>query len=260
MTAIRRHGSDEQRATYVTEARVRRVDRHHEPHRAAGRLRPGRAHEGDPRGRHYRIKGTKIYITWGEHDMTENIVHLVLARTPDAPEGVKGISLFIVPKFLVNADGSLGARNDVKCVSIEHKLGIHGSPTCVMAYGDDGRRDRLPRRRGEPRPRIHVHDDELRPPRSGRGGRCHRRARVPARPRVREAAGAGPRDRREGRRPRPIIHHPDVRRMLMTMKARVEAMRALAAAAAEALDHALSSNDPEAKRRGQAVFDLLTRW
>jgi alkylation response protein AidB-like acyl-CoA dehydrogenase len=89
-----------------------------------------------PDGDHYRIKGTKIYITWGEHDMAANIVHLVLARLPDAPEGVKGISLFVVPKFLVNADGSLGARNDIRCVSIENKLGIHGSPTCVLAYGD----------------------------------------------------------------------------------------------------------------------------
>src|SRR6476469_8013556 len=89
-----------------------------------------------PEGDHYRLHGTKIFITWGEHDMAENIVHLVLARTPDAPEGVKGISLFIVPKFLVNADGSLGERNDVKCVSIEHKLGINASPTCVLAYGD----------------------------------------------------------------------------------------------------------------------------
>ncbi len=90
-----------------------------------------------PEGDHYRIRGTKIFITWGEHDMAENIIHLVLARTPDAPEGVKGISLFIVPKHSVNADGSLGARNDVKCVSIEHKLGIHASPTCVLAYGDN---------------------------------------------------------------------------------------------------------------------------
>jgi acyl-CoA dehydrogenase len=85
-----------------------------------------------PEGDHYKISGTKIFITWGEHDMADNIVHLVLARLPDAPEGVKGISLFIVPKFLLNADGSPGARNDVKCVSIEHKLGIHASPTCVM--------------------------------------------------------------------------------------------------------------------------------
>ena len=90
-----------------------------------------------PEGDHYRLHGTKIFITWGEHDMSENIVHLVLARTPDAPEGVKGISLFIVPKFLVNADGTLGERNDVKCVSIEHKLGIHASPTCVLSYGEE---------------------------------------------------------------------------------------------------------------------------
>ena len=86
---------------------------------------------------HYRIKGQKIFITWGEHDMTDNIVHLVLARTPGAPSGSKGISLFIVPKFLVNADGSLGQRNDLRCVSLEHKLGIKASPTCVMSYGDD---------------------------------------------------------------------------------------------------------------------------
>src|SRR3954466_350867 len=89
-------------------------------------------------GEHYLISGQKIFITYGEHDMAENIVHLVLARTPDAPEGVKGISLFVVPKFLVEADGSLGARNDVTCLSIEHKMGIHGSPTAVLAYGERG--------------------------------------------------------------------------------------------------------------------------
>jgi alkylation response protein AidB-like acyl-CoA dehydrogenase len=89
-----------------------------------------------PSGDHYLISGTKIFITYGEHDFTENIIHLVLARLPDAPPGVKGISLFIVPKFLVNVDGSLGKRNDVKCVSIEHKLGIHASPTAVMSFGE----------------------------------------------------------------------------------------------------------------------------
>ena len=86
----------------------------------------------------YRITGTKIFISFGEHDLTENIIHLVLARTPEAPPGTKGISLFVVPKFLVNDDGSLGERNDVRCVSIEHKMGIHASPTCVMTYGDEG--------------------------------------------------------------------------------------------------------------------------
>ena len=95
-----------------------------------------RTRKAVPEGDHYRINGQKIFITYGEHDLTENIVHLVLARTPDAPEGVKGISLFVVPKFLVNADGSLGERNDVRCVSIEHKLGIHASPTAVLAFGD----------------------------------------------------------------------------------------------------------------------------
>ena len=110
------------------------MDRHHEPDRAAGRLGPGpaalaRRTAGDGS---YRISGTKIFITYGEHDLAENIIHLVLARLPDAPEGVKGISLFLVPKFLVNADGSLGQRNDVHCVSIEHKLGIKASPTATL--------------------------------------------------------------------------------------------------------------------------------
>src|SRR5699024_1426238 len=88
-------------------------------------------------GDHYRLFGQKIFITWGEHDMAENIVHLVLARLPDAPDGVKGISLFVVPRYLVNEDGSLGERNDMRCASIEHKLGIHASPTCTMSYGDN---------------------------------------------------------------------------------------------------------------------------
>ncbi|HCI02558.1 MAG TPA: acyl-CoA dehydrogenase, partial [Oceanospirillaceae bacterium] len=91
-----------------------------------------------PADDHYLIKGQKIFITWGDHDMTENIVHLVLARLPDAPAGVKGISLFLVPKFLVNEDGSLGQRNDVYALNVEHKMGIHASPTCVMSYGDNG--------------------------------------------------------------------------------------------------------------------------
>jgi hypothetical protein len=117
--------------------------------------------------------------------MAENIVHLVLARLPDAPPGVKGISLFLVPKFLVNADGSLGERNDLICASIEHKMGIHGSATAVMSFGDKGGRDRLPGRRGEQGPRLHVHDDEPRPPQRRPGGRRHLRARLPARPGLR---------------------------------------------------------------------------
>ncbi len=126
----------------------------------------------------YKLEGQKIFITYGEHDLTENIIHMVLARTPGAPEGVKGMSLFLVPKFLVNADGSLGERNDVRCLSVEHKLGIHASPTCVLAYGQQRRRHRRTRRRGESRPRIHVHHDERRALRRGaRGHRVCRSAR-----------------------------------------------------------------------------------
>jgi alkylation response protein AidB-like acyl-CoA dehydrogenase len=259
MTAIRRHGSDEQRATYVPKlvsGEWTGTMNLTEP-QAGSDLSAVRT-KATPEGDHYRIKGTKIYITWGEHDMTPNVVHLVLARTPDAPEGVKGISLFIVPKFLVNADGSLGARNDVKCVSIEHKLGIHGSPTCVMAYGDgDGAIGYLV---GEENRGLEYMFTMMNFARLEVGvegvaiaERAYQHALDYAKQRVQgREIGVKAGDRVS------IIHHPDVRRMLMTMKARVEAMRALAAAAAESLDHALSSADPEAKRRGQAVFDLLT--
>ena len=142
------------------------------------RTRAERAADGS-----YRITGQKIFITYGEHDLTDNIIHFVLARLPDAPPGTKGISLFLVPKFLVNADGSLGARNDVRAHSVEHKLGIHASPTCTMVYGDNGGADRLPGRRGKPRHGLHVHDDEPGAARRRPAGRRHRRAR--------DAAGAG---------------------------------------------------------------------
>ena len=114
------------------------MDRHHEPNGAAGGLRPRRAHtRAERRGDGtYRVFGQKIFITYGEHDLSENIVHLVLARLPDAPPGSRGISLFLVPKMLVDGEGRLGARNDVFCASLEKKLGIHGSPTCTMIYGD----------------------------------------------------------------------------------------------------------------------------
>ena len=163
-----------------------------------------------PEGDHYLIHGTKIFITWGEHDMAENIIHLVLARTPDAPEGVKGISLFIVPKFLVNADGSLGARNDVKCVSIEHKLGIHASPTCVLAYGDD--KGAVGYLVGEENRGLEYMFIMMNHARLGVGPRRRRarRARLSARARIREDARAGARDRPERRRPRD--HHPSSRR------------------------------------------------
>ena len=138
--ALAAYGTDELKRIYLRQARVRRMDGHDAAHRAAGGLRRRRAaHQGRARGDGtYRITGQKIFITYGEHDLTDNIIHFVLARLPDAPPGNQGISLFLVPKFLVNADGSLGARNDVRAHSIEHKLGIHGSPTCTMVYGDHG--------------------------------------------------------------------------------------------------------------------------
>jgi len=210
-----------------------------------------------PDGEQFRIFSQKIYITYGEHDMAENIIHLVLARLPDAPEGVRGISLFVVPKMLVNADGSLGARNDVRCVSIEHKLGIHGSPTAVLAYGDnDGAVGELV---GEPNrgleymfvmmnaARFQVGLEGL-----AIGERAWQQALSYARDRV-QGTEAGVR----GGGKVSIIHHADVRRMLMSMKAQTEAMRALAYVTAFALDTAARHSDPAVRAQAQARADLL---
>jgi alkylation response protein AidB-like acyl-CoA dehydrogenase len=209
-------------------------------------------------GNHYRIQGTKIFITWGEHDLAENIVHLVLARTPDAPEGVKGISLFIVPKFLPGPGGSLGERNDIRCVSIEHKLGIHASPTCVLAYGDQkgaigylvGEENRgleyMFTMMNHARLAVGVEGVAI-------GERAYQHALEYARTRVQGRALG----QRSGDRVT-IIHHPDVRRMLMSMRAQNEAMRALAYFAAATLDKARHHPDPAEKRRSQGLLDLLT--
>ena len=210
-----------------------------------------------PEGDHYKISGTKIYITWGEHDMADNIVHLVLARLPDAPEGVKGISLFIVPKFMVNADGGNGARNDVKCISIEHKLGIHASPTCVMQYGDAG--GAVGYLVGEPNRGLEYMFTMMNHARLGVGlegvaiaERAYQHALEYAKTRV-QGREVG---QRSGERVT-IIHHPDVRRMLMQMKSQIEAMRALAYLAAATLDKSKHHPDAAEKRRNQALLDLL---
>jgi alkylation response protein AidB-like acyl-CoA dehydrogenase len=210
-----------------------------------------------PAGDHYKISGTKIFITWGEHDMSGNIVHLVLARLPDAPEGVKGISLFIVPKMMVSADGSLGARNDVKCVSIEHKLGIHASPTCVMQYGDGG--GAAGYLVGEPHRGLEYMFTMMNHARLAVGlegvavaERAYQHALEYAKTRVQGRAVG----QRSGDRVT-IIHHPDVRRMLMHMKSQVEAMRALAYLAAATLDKSKHHPDAAEKRRHQAEIDLL---
>ena len=211
-----------------------------------------------PEGDHYRIHGTKIFITWGEHDLTANIVHLVLARLPDAPEGVKGISLFVAPKFMVNADGSPGERNDIRCVSIEHKLGIHGSPTCVLAYGDGpGAVGYLV---GQPHRGLEYMFTMMNHARLGVGmegiaisERAYQHALEYARTRVQGRAIG----QRSGDRVT-IIHHPDVRRMLMTMKAQTEAMRALGYYAAGELDRSKHHPDPQTRAQHQARLDLLT--
>ena len=211
-----------------------------------------------PEGEHYRIQGTKIFITWGEHDMTDNIVHLVLARTPDAPEGVKGISLFIVPKFVPKGDGTPGERNDIRCVSIEHKMGVRATPTCVLAYGDStGAIGHLV---GEKHRGLQYMFTMMNHARLCVGlegvalaERAYQHALEYAKTRV-QGREIG---QRSGDRVT-IIHHPDVRRMLLSMKAQVEAMRALAYTTAALLDKSKHHPDPAEKRRSQALLDLLT--
>jgi len=206
-------------------------------------------------GEQYRIKGQKIFITWGDHEMTENIIHLVLARLPDAPEGVKGISLFLVPKYLVNDDGSLGERNDVKAVSLEHKMGIHASPTCVMSFGDsDGAIGYLV---GEEHNGLACMFTMMNLARLAVGmegvGLCegsYQTAVTYAKER-KQGYAAG----HEGRVA--IIEHPDVRRMLMQMRAFTEASRALGYTAALAHDHAHNSPDEAVRTKQQARVDLL---
>ena len=206
----------------------------------------------------YRISGQKIFISYGEHDLADNIVHTVLARTPDAPPGTSGISCFIVPKYLVNPDGTLGRRNDLRCVSLEHKLGIHASPTCVMAFGDNG--NCVGYLIGE----------------ENRGMRCMFTMMNIARlsvgvqglaiaERAYQQAVAFARERRQGRaagrpagEPVAIVEHADVRRMLMTMRAYIEAMRALIYANAEAIDLARRHPDSETRAARQALVEILT--
>ena len=205
----------------------------------------------------YRVFGQKIFITYGEHDMADNIVHLVLARTPTAPEGVKGISLFIVPKFLVKPDGTLGERNDAWCVSIEHKLGIHASPTAVMAFGDHG--GAVGYLVGEENRGLEYMFVMMNVARFGVGmegvsvsERAYQRARDYANERIQGTdigVRGGPRV--------PIIAHPDVRRMLMTMRAQAEATRALAYVVAGAHDAATCHPDADQRQRNQAFVDLM---
>src|SRR5450756_2472517 len=204
----------------------------------------------------YKIFGTKIFITYGEHDMAENIVHLVLARVTGAPEGVKGISLFVVPKFNVNQDGSVGARNDVQCVSIEHKLGIKASPTAVLQFGDaGGAAGYLVGQENRGLEYMFIMMNAARYAVGLEGiaisDRAYQQALSYAKERIQSRDLAG------GAKAVPIIRHPDVRRMLMSMKAQTEAMRALAYTASAALDISGHHPDGKERRRNQALVDFL---
>lgn len=209
-----------------------------------------------PEGDRYRIKGQKIFITWGEHELADNIVHLVLARTPDASPGTKGISLFIVPKFLINADGSLGERNDVQCVSIEHKMGIHGSPTCVMSYGDNG--GAVGYLLGELHggmANMFTMMNEARLKVGLQGLACAEGASQQALAYARERVQG--RDLRGGKGPVAIVNHPDVQRMLMTQRALTEAMRAVSYVEAAQLDVAHHHEDDDRRAQAQRRCDLM---
>ncbi|HZT54610.1 MAG TPA: acyl-CoA dehydrogenase, partial [Burkholderiaceae bacterium] len=213
--------------------------------------------KAEPDGDHYRLYGQKIFISHGEHDLAENIVHLVLARLPDAPEGVRGISLFVAPKFLVNDDGTLGARNDIRCVSIEHKMGLHASPTCVLAYGD--REGAIGTLIGEPNRGLEYMFIMMNEARFGVGlsgiaiaERAYQQALAYAKERVQSKDVANPRGPSVT-----IINHPDVRRMLMTMKALIESTRALCYVVAGAMDHAHASPDEAERARARAFTEIV---
>lgn len=208
-----------------------------------------------PNGDHYLIKGQKIYITWGDHQMTDNIVHLVLARLPDAPAGVKGISLFVVPKFLLDEQGNPADANDLRCVSIEHKMGIHASPTCTMSFGDDG--GAVGYLVGEPHQGLMYMFTMMNHARLSVGlqglavsERAYQQALAYAKDRLQSTNKDGSRD--------PIIRFPDVRRMLMQMKAATEAMRGLCYVAMAEIDRGHMAGSPEAKQKHGNRVDLFT--
>ncbi len=254
------HGSDELKATYLEKmisGEWTGTMNLTEPAAGSdvGALRTKAVPAGDGT---WRISGTKIFITYGEHDMAENIVHLVLARTPDAPAGTKGISCFVVPKFLVNDDGSLGARNDLRCVSLEHKLGIHASPTCVMSFGDEG--DCVGYLIGEENRGMRYMFTMMNNARLAVGLQG-----VSVAERATQHALSYAVDRQQGRHPGmaadqsvAIIEHADVRRNVMTMRAYTEAVRALVYLTGEAIDLSHSHPDADIRDANRNLVELLT--
>ena len=256
--AIHHHGSDAQKTQYLPKmisGEWTGTMNLTEPQAGSdlGQLKSRAVKNGD----HYLVTGQKIFITYGEHDLTENIVHLVLARTPDAPAGVRGISLFIVPKFLPDADGKPGKRNDLRCVSLEHKLGIHASPTCVMSFGDDdGAVGHLVGEEGRGLSYMFTMMNNARLSVGIQGlaiaERAYQQAAAFARSRVQSKDDGSPKPD-----PVSIVHHPDVRRMLMSMRSQIEAMRALGYYTAAGIDGALRDPDKAAGRKIQDRVDLL---
>ena len=256
--AIHHHGSEEQKAQYLPKmisGEWTGTMNLTEPQAGSdlGQLKSRAVKNGD----HYLVSGQKIFITYGEHDLTENIVHLVLARTPDAPAGVRGISLFIVPKFLPDAEGKPGKRNDLRCVSLEHKLGIHASPTCVMSFGDDrGAVGYLVGEEGRGLSYMFTMMNNARLSVGIQGlaiaERAYQQAVAFAKNRVQSKDDGSPKPD-----PVSIVHHPDVRRMLMSMRAQIEAMRALGYYTAAGIDGALRTPDKAAGRKIQDRVDLL---
>jgi alkylation response protein AidB-like acyl-CoA dehydrogenase len=256
VTALSLYGSDEQKQTYLnnlvsgTWAGTMNLT---EP-QAGSDLAAVRT-KAVPSGDHYLLSGQKIFITWGDHDYTDNIIHLVLARTPDAPEGVKGISLFVVPKFMINDDGSAGERNAVQCVGVEHKLGIHASPTCSLSFGDNG--GAVGYLVGEENQGLVYMFAMMNEARLAVGlqgvsisERAYQQAVEFAKDRVQ---GSVP-----GNKKAAIIHHPDVRRMLMLMRSLTEAGRALAYLSFAHEDYVHKLEDEEQVAFHQRRVDLLT--
>ena len=207
-------------------------------------------------GDHYLISGQKIYITWGDHEQSQNVIHLVLARLPDAPAGNQGISLFLVPKYLINSDGSLGQRNDVQAVGVEHKLGIHSSPTCTMAFGDHGGAIGYlvgPENRGLMCMFSMMNNARLAVGHQGVaiGERAYQQAVAYASERVQgKVEGADS--------PAPIINHPDVKRMLLQMRSLTEAGRAMSLFTIAAEDRALHHSDPEIQAQNAQLVEIMT--
>ncbi|PHQ72352.1 MAG: acyl-CoA dehydrogenase [Sneathiella sp.] len=254
------HGTEEQQQTYLRKlvtgewaATMNLTEGHAGSDVGALRSKAEPAGDGS-----WRISGQKIFITYGDHEMSENIIHLVLARTPGAPAGTRGISLFIVPKYLINEDGSLGARNDLKCVSLEEKIGIHASPTAVMSFGDDG--NCIGYLLGDENKGMACMFTMMNSARLNVGVQG-----LAVAERAYQQAVEYARDRRQGQSlgmPKgemaPIIHHADVRRMLMTMKANIEAMRCLIYLNGECLDKAHNHPDETVREQSMGMAELLT--